>query len=62
MATRTCLYCQRSQPAQAVACDGCGMPLPTDRPQQRRQRRFLWFCVALSVFCLAMIVWLPRSL
>ncbi len=61
MSTPICLYCQRPQPEQAVACTDCGMPLPTDRPQQRRQRRFLWFCVALAVFCGVMMVWLPRS-
>ena len=31
------------------------------RPE-RRQRRFLWFCIALSIFCAVMIVWLPRYL
>lgn len=62
MAARTCLYCQRPQTEQAVACGDCGMPLPTDKPQQRRQRRFLWFCIGLSVFCVAMMLWLPRSI
>jgi hypothetical protein len=31
-------------------------------PGRRRQRRFLWFCIGLALFCAAMIVWLPRSL
>ena len=62
MTTHTCLYCQRPQPEQAIACGDCGMPLPTDKPQQRRQRRFLWFCIALALFCLVMMLWLPRSL
>ena len=61
MSTRTCLYCQRTQPDAAQNCGDCGMPLPTQRPQQRRQRRFLWFCIGLTLFCVAMMLWLPRS-
>ncbi|MBH3340270.1 protein DnrP [Pseudomonas sp. UBA7530] len=61
MSTRTCLYCQRPQPASALECGDCGMPLPTHLPQLRRQRRFLWFCMGLTVFCVVMMLWLPRS-
>ncbi|WP_268903107.1 hypothetical protein [Bordetella petrii] len=40
------------------------MPLPaaTERARKRRLRRFQWFCLALALFCAAMIYWLPRSL
>ncbi|VEE13591.1 hypothetical protein [Ectopseudomonas mendocina] len=61
MSTRTCLYCQRPQSASAQECGNCGMPLPTNQPQLRRQRRFLWFCIGLTLFCVAMMLWLPRS-
>jgi hypothetical protein len=37
------------------------MPLPTNQPQLRRQRRFLWFCIGLTLFCVVMMLWLPRS-
>lgn len=59
-----CLYCQQDNPAQQTECDTCGMPLPAhaDGAPERRQRRFLWFCIGLTVFCAAMIVWLPRHL
>jgi hypothetical protein len=40
------------------------MPLPTlaDGAGERRQRRFMWFCIGLTVFCAVMVVWLPRSI
>lgn len=59
-----CLYCQSANPDTGTDCLSCGMPLPaeTDLSQARRERRFIWFCAALSVFCLAMMVWLPRAL
>lgn len=59
-----CLYCQRDNPIDAGDCAGCGMPLPTRsaRAGERRQRRFLWFCIGLALFCALMILWLPRSL
>ncbi|AEB56180.1 DnrP protein [Ectopseudomonas mendocina NK-01] len=37
------------------------MPLPANQPQLRRQRRFLWFCIGLTLFCVVMMLWLPRS-
>lgn len=57
-----CLYCQQDNGSRASHCQHCGMPLPTAAAQlgARRQRRFLWFCIGLTLFCLAMVVWLPR--
>ena len=59
-----CLYCQQDNPPQEAECSNCGMPLPkhADSAPERRQRRFLWFCIGLSIFCAVMIVWLPRHL
>ncbi|EME00946.1 MULTISPECIES: hypothetical protein [Stutzerimonas stutzeri subgroup] len=59
-----CLYCQQDNPPKQAECGNCGMPLPehADSAPERRQRRFLWFCIGLSVFCAVMIVWLPRHL
>ncbi len=59
-----CLYCQQDNPPREAECRTCGMPLPAlaDGADQRRQRRFLWFCIGLSLFCAAMILWLPRSI
>ncbi|WP_434457940.1 DnrP protein [Stutzerimonas urumqiensis] len=59
-----CLYCQQDNPPAEPECHHCGMPLPAlaDMAPARKQRRFLWFVVALTVFCAGMIVWLPRSI
>ena len=47
-----CLYCQQDNSPGEAECSNCGMPLPehADSAPERRQRRFLWFCIALSVF------------
>lgn len=59
-----CLYCQHDNPSQTSDCSGCGMPLPvdTEAAAARRQRRFLWFCIGLTLFCILMMLWLPRSM
>ena len=60
----TCLYCQCQNPDSNVECHSCGMLLPTEAllAEERRERRFIWFCGALMVFCLVMSIWLPRAL
>ncbi|MFS1286531.1 protein DnrP [Pseudomonas piscis] len=57
-----CLYCQQDNPPGAEHCQHCGMPLPARAAQAgaRRQKRFMGFCIALTLFCLAMVLWLPR--
>ena len=59
-----CLYCQSDNPESNEECHHCGMLLPTETvlAAERRERRFIWFCGALTVFCLAMSIWLPRAL
>lgn len=59
-----CLYCQQHNPPQEAQCSNCGMLLPehADGAAERRQGRFLWFCIGLTLFCAVMIVWLPRSI
>lgn len=61
---RKCLYCREENPAGESECRHCGMALPlhADGAPERRQRRFLWFCVALTLFCVAMFFWLPRDI
>ncbi|AUG41575.1 protein DnrP [Pseudomonas chlororaphis] len=58
-----CLYCQQSNPPRQSACRHCGMPLPATaaHAEQRRLRRFTGFCIGLTIFCVAMFFWLPRS-
>jgi hypothetical protein len=40
------------------------MPLPAFAAQagERRLRRFMWFCIGLTIFCVTMFFWLPRSI
>ncbi|MBV4495756.1 protein DnrP [Pseudomonas sp. SWRI12] len=60
----TCLYCQQVHHADASECRQCGMPLPAEAATagERRLRRFTWFCVGLTIFCIVMFFWLPRSI
>ncbi|MCU7247496.1 protein DnrP [Pseudomonas koreensis] len=59
-----CLYCQHANPDDETECSRCGMPLPTlaARAGERRQRRFMWFCLGLTLFCVVMFFWLPRGI
>lgn len=61
---RRCLYCQHTNPAAASDCNECGMPLPAraEQASEDRQRRFMWFCLGLTLFCVSMFFWLPRSI
>jgi hypothetical protein len=58
-----CLYCQHINPLQTTVCCQCGMPLPAlaEQATARRLRRFQWFCIGLTIFCVAMFFWLPRG-
>lgn len=59
---RQCLYCQHDSPDEHADCPQCGMPLPVEQElaRQRRLRRFAWYCAFLALFCLVMMIWLPR--
>ncbi|PFG71110.1 hypothetical protein DM05_1456 [Pseudomonas poae] len=60
---KTCLYCQQRNADVREACAGCGTSLPAADAslQARRLRRFHWFCLGLTLFCIAMFFWLPRD-
>lgn len=62
--TTTCLYCQHNNPDQQDNCQSCGMALPRLQKKRASQRlvRFKWFVIALTLFCAAMIIWLPRTM
>ncbi|CRM49701.1 MULTISPECIES: hypothetical protein [Pseudomonas] len=60
---KKCLYCQQRNAEQRDTCERCAMPLPASEAvtQARRLSRFQWFCLGLTLFCIAMFFWLPRS-
>lgn len=60
---KTCLYCQQRYADVRQECTDCGMALPASdaRVHARRLRRFQWFFVGLTLFCVAMFFWLPRD-
>lgn len=67
-----CLYCQTensldgdtsgdlADPVQV--CHHCGMALPKNHPSSRfyKTRIFLWAFVFIALFCLLMVIYLPR--
>lgn len=60
-----CLYCRHDNPGGEENCAHCRMPLPINDDAARktkRQKNFIVFCLFLTVFCLFMMFWLPRSL
>lgn len=59
----TCLFCQEQNPPGQTSCKHCGMALPQQEEKRKQQglSRFVWFVILLTLFCAAMIVWLPRT-
>ncbi|HTN30611.1 MAG TPA: protein DnrP [Pseudomonas sp.] len=59
-----CLYCQQDNPSDCNDCQDCGMPLPAlqEQAREKRVRRFVAFCIGLTIFCFVMFFWLPRSI
>ncbi len=58
-----CLYCQFDNPTENTNCQHCAMHLPRRQEAQRKLSltRFKWFVFALTLFCLLMMFWLPRT-
>ena len=57
-----CLYCGGDVPAHSADCPHCGAPSHFQQQGEnpRRRRRFIIYVILVSLFCLAMIVYLPR--
>ncbi|MCL1050160.1 DnrP protein [Shewanella abyssi] len=66
-----CLYCQTENeveqngldsPAVGQVCQHCGMALPAAHPSSRlyKTKLFLWAFVFIALFCLVMVIYLPR--
>ena len=57
-----CLYCQTKNDADRNNCKNCGMALAKDHPdgEKSRQRFFVKAFWVITLFCIAMIYYLPR--
>lgn len=56
-----CHYCQKKQNPGADTCDFCGMPTPLSTTKARQSQFSLWL-IAIALFCLTMVLWLPRHI
>lgn len=54
-----CPHCQSLNPEDVDYCIQCGKKL-NDDDQARRILRFKWYFVAVVIFCLVMMLYLPR--
>lgn len=61
--TLPCLYCQTPNSQQQQTCSNCGMALAKAHPESkhRRQRLFVKVFCAIVVFCVVMMIYLPRG-
>jgi len=59
-----CLYCQTKNEATQENCQHCGMPLAKDHPdgEKFRQRFFVKAFWGIVIFCIVMMIYLPRHL
>jgi len=57
----TCFHCARHYDATLKNCPHCGAPAdsPVKLEKSLRQKRFVWWFIALVIFCAIMMVWLP---
>jgi predicted nucleic acid-binding Zn ribbon protein len=53
-----CTHCGGEINTQSTRCAHCGIPLLKNQ-HNNPQRKFILFFIAVTIFCLAMILWLP---
>ncbi len=58
MSELKCHHCGKPVSAQDASCPHCGMPLPP-AGTLTAHRKFVYWFIALAVFCLLLIYWLP---
>lgn len=54
----SCKHCGEGVDADDTVCPHCGIPLPPNHGTQR-QRTFIYWFIALVIFCFFMMFWLP---
>lgn len=53
-----CQHCGRDVEADNTVCPSCGIPLPPNHAKYRQNKFIVWF-IALVIFCVFMMLWLP---
>jgi predicted nucleic acid-binding Zn ribbon protein len=53
-----CKHCGGGVNMGEKTCSHCGIPLPSHLGKTPQQK-FNWFFIALVIFCVLMILWLP---
>lgn len=54
----TCDHCNGNVVVEDTDCPNCGMPLPPNHGERIQKRFTLWF-IAIALFCVFMMIWLP---
>jgi len=60
MSDLTCKHCGGPVEAGKKTCPNCGIPLPPDFGKHT-QRKFILFFIAVVIFCIFMVIWLPPN-
>jgi hypothetical protein len=57
-----CLYCQTKNDAENQQCSHCGMPLANAHPEGEKTRQgfFVKAFWGIVIFCIIMMIYLPR--
>ena len=58
MSELSCSNCGGSIESDSETCPHCGIPLPPNHASQR-ERTFTYWFIALVIFCVFMMLWLP---
>ncbi len=54
----SCHHCGRDIKHDDSVCPYCGIPLPPNHAKQRQHIFIRWF-IALVIFCIVIMLWLP---
>lgn len=63
MSDITCKHCGQIFEEQQNYCPSCKTPTPEQQELDLNaiKRKFIYFVIAILIFCAIMIVWLPRG-
>ena len=65
MSETTCNHCGQTFDDQQSFCPRCHAPTPAQQEKEiaaHGKRKFILLFIALIIFCVIMIVWLPRDI